>query len=231
MKTANYKSIGVIVSRFQVPFLTEGHKSLLDMVSANHGRVIVVLGVSQSTPSSLNPLDFATRAAMVQSAYPEVLVLPLQDYSQDSVWSDNLETLLKSVYATSSFHLYSGRDGFNIAYTGNRPITIVDSVESITGTEIRTEVSSSIKNDYNFRSGVIYGVTNRYPHVNTTVDIAIVKNNETLIVGRKSGETKYQFIGGFVNVNETLEDAAVRNIRRNNRRNSQKSYIYWKFSC
>ena len=54
-------TIGVIIARFQSPYLHEGHKALLESVKINHSKTIIVLGVSPVLGSRKNPLDYHTR--------------------------------------------------------------------------------------------------------------------------------------------------------------------------
>ena len=50
---------GVIVARFQVAELTEGHKQILDYVlSKGHNQNILFLGVSPTRATKNNPLDY-----------------------------------------------------------------------------------------------------------------------------------------------------------------------------
>src|SRR6218665_3615127 len=106
------KSIGVIVARFQSPYLHEGHHLLIQSVNQKHNKTIVVLGVSPVLGSRKNPLDFATREKMIKKAYPDAVVLPLPDHPLDTKWSQQLDTLLSQAFPGSSFNLYGSRDSF-----------------------------------------------------------------------------------------------------------------------
>lgn len=72
-------SCGVLIGRFQVHTLHEGHRAIIDQVCANHKKVIIFLGVPVISNTKSNPLDFATRKAMIQQLYPNVVILPQKD--------------------------------------------------------------------------------------------------------------------------------------------------------
>lgn len=71
--TNKQNAIGVIVGRFQVHKLTEGHKEILDFVlSQNHYMNILVLG---NPPRDVrctknNPLPYVSRKRMIEEEYP-----------------------------------------------------------------------------------------------------------------------------------------------------------------
>ena len=90
--------IGVIIARFQSPYLHEGHKSLVESVKVKHNTTVIVLGVSPVRGSKRNPLDFQTRERMIKKVYPDVVVLPLSDHPLDTKWSQNLDTLLANTF-------------------------------------------------------------------------------------------------------------------------------------
>lgn len=50
---------GVIIARFQTPYLHEGYKYLLKKIYAKHNKVIVVLGISPVKGSRRNPFDLS----------------------------------------------------------------------------------------------------------------------------------------------------------------------------
>ena len=91
VETSDY-IVGVIMARFQVHKLHEAKKKLIDTVCANHKKVIIFLGVPIISNTKSNPLDFATRKAMIQEMYPDVVILPQKDQRSDEKWSQNLDS-------------------------------------------------------------------------------------------------------------------------------------------
>src|SRR5690242_14087120 len=80
----DYRTVGVVVARFQTPELHEGHRYLLSTVAALHRDMLVVLGSpSYSCLAERNPMDFATRRIMVRLAYPGATIVELIDSPSD----------------------------------------------------------------------------------------------------------------------------------------------------
>ena len=208
--------VGVIVARFQLPDLHDGHRELLRHVTAMHGRVIVMLGVAPVPCTKRNPLDYATRARMVSERFPEVVVVPLPDQPTDEGWSASLDSLLKTLCPNDEFALYSGRDGFASAYRGRHKVQQFETVTVREGTAERAVASSRPLMTEQERRGAIYAIARRFPVAHAVVDIAVTIENSAgpaVLVGRKAVETAHaghRFIGGFVEPGESLEEAAAR---------------------
>ncbi|WP_315819127.1 hypothetical protein [Paraflavitalea speifideaquila] len=95
------KTTGVIIARFQTPYLHEGHQYLLNEIRPQHNKIIVVLGVSPVKGSKRNPFDFYTRERLLKQFAPDLLILPLSDHPDDGVWSENLDHLLRNTFPRS----------------------------------------------------------------------------------------------------------------------------------
>lgn len=50
------EDIGVVIGRFQTPFLTQGHDELLRFVASKHQKVLVFVGLSKTKPTTKNTL-------------------------------------------------------------------------------------------------------------------------------------------------------------------------------
>jgi bifunctional NMN adenylyltransferase/nudix hydrolase len=83
--------VGVIIGRFQVNKLHDGHRNLINYVLDNHKKVIILLGVSRVQNTRKNPLDFASRKAMIQAEFPSVMILPIQDQRYNEKWSQQVD--------------------------------------------------------------------------------------------------------------------------------------------
>ena len=215
--------IGVIVGRFQVHELHEGHRALIDSVRARHQKVAIFLG---STPGVLvtrnNPLDFMARRLMLQAAYPEIDVLSMKDQPCDKAWSEELDRRIEDVFEIGSVVLYGSRDGFAPAYTGKYPVVELEATQRISGTEIRRSLSNQVRESADFRHGIVYAAHNRHPTAYPTVDIAILRPSGSaesgagaeLVLVRKRNDLpgQWRFPGGFFDprVDRSLEGAAVR---------------------
>lgn len=223
VKTADAE-LGVIIGRFQVPELHEGHRKLIDSVRAKHRKVLILLG---SMPSVLvtrnNPLDYYTRAIMMREVYPDVIVLPINDMPTDKDWSASVDERIDEVLGVGSAILYGSRDAFVPHYSGKYPTIELDTAKNVSGSEIRKAVSDEVRANPEFRRGVIYAAHNRHHAIFATVDIAVIKRSTNdvlgnkanqIILGRKKNDPKglWRFPGGFVDPakDPSLDRAASR---------------------
>ena len=114
--------VGVVVGRFQVEQLHDGHVELLNWVVREHSKVIVVLGVPALQCRRNNPLDFHARALMLGKYNHGLIVVPLEDQKHDTVWSKNLDMLIRPLLLPGqSVCLYGSRDSFLTHYHGKYP--------------------------------------------------------------------------------------------------------------
>lgn len=215
MKTTdNTADVGVIVGRFQAPFLHEGHREILDQVTKTHPRVLIFLGLSPLKCSVNNPLDFSTRKAMIEALYPNVEILYIEDVGNNELWSKNLDRMIsKAVGPNLKVVLYGSRDSFINGYMGRYPTIELIPSKFISASEIRRQVGIKSKNTQEFREGVVWAVENQFPSFKATVDLAIIDyDNKRLLMGQKPNEDLIRFIGGFTDPqkDKSAEDACVR---------------------
>lgn len=207
--------VGVLVGRFQVPSLHDGHLDVLDFVAERHDKVILFLGTTGSGQSTqMNPLDFQAREQMIRELYPEFTVLFIEDQSSDKYWSRWLDKQVAAqTSASQTVMLYGSRDSFLSHYEGKHPTTELEAEQKISGTEIRNEVKRNRpKNSQEWREGVVAGAFNRFPVNYVTVDIGIFSEDETeILLGQKEHETKWRLPGGFSEATSlSLEEDARR---------------------
>lgn len=208
--------VGIIVGRFQVPYLHEGHRQMIQSVIDKHKQVAIFLGVNSIRSTSRNPLDYNTRYHMIQSTFANIglTINSIKDMKSDVDWSNQLDEKIEELFPGRSATLYGSRDSFIKHYQGKHTPVKMESEIFISGTEIRNEVKNSILADEAFRAGIIYGTNDRYLNPQPTVDLAVINDNDgTILLGRKKNENGYRLIGGFVDVNDlSLEDAALREL-------------------
>jgi bifunctional NMN adenylyltransferase/nudix hydrolase len=102
--------VGVIISRMQVPYLTESHTNLIKSIQARHQSLIVLLGVSGKKDLK-NPFDFLFRKQMISPLLRETdTIIPLPDIEDNKVWVQNVDLIISSL--TEKAILYGGRDSF-----------------------------------------------------------------------------------------------------------------------
>lgn len=204
------KSAGVIIARFQTPFLHEGHHHLIESVRALHHRVVIVLGTSPVKGSKRNPFDFYTRERMIKAAYPEIPVLPLRDCASDKVWSQKLDDVLDAAFAGESFILYGSRNSFADVYSGKWNTEVLPEKGDFCGTDVREQHSDRVLDSQDFRMGINYACHSRYNTVYSTVDIALFNHNRTrLLLGRKKEENTWRLPGGFADTTDNSYEAAA----------------------
>ncbi len=201
-------SYGVIVGRFQVTDLHDGHMELFRQVRNRHkgnGGVIVFIGVAPAGITQDNPLDFATRKAMIQAKFPDFTVLPLKDTRTDETWSDNLDEKIDEAVGSclAEVTLYGGRDSFVPHYSGKHTpveLTLPVEVVSIKGTDNRKEFSNNVIESPEFRAGMIYAASHLWPVTLMMVDVAILNydRSEVLLVQKPGENGKWRFAGGHV---------------------------------
>lgn len=208
------KTTGVIIARFQTPFLHKGHIRLITHVKERHNKVVIVLGVNPVKGSTRNPLDFYTRERMVKKAFPDIVVLPLSDCRNDSTWSTSLDNILNITFPREKFVLYGGRDSFISYYTGQNEVEEIPPLGDFNGTGLREQICDQVMDSEDFRRGVIYACYNRYPTVYTTLDIALFKDDyKMLLLGIRHAEGKWRLPGGFSDpTDSSFESAALREL-------------------
>lgn len=209
--------VGVMIGRFQVPFLHEGHRAILDFITSRHDKVIVFLGCSELPTSFRNPLDYQARRQMVHESYPNVEIIPLLDRSDDGVWSKQLDGLITAqLTPQQKAVLYGSRDSFISHYTGRYQTQELEATVHVSGTEIRKELTRKRSGaSREWREGAIWAASACYPTSYQAVDIAIFDQElKHICLGQKPGETGYRLPGGFSDpCDNTLEISAAREAR------------------
>jgi bifunctional NMN adenylyltransferase/nudix hydrolase len=224
-ETIKNAEIGVVVARFQVHKLHEGHIKLIDTVIENHKKVIIFLGVPIIGNTKSNPLDYATREAMVKEVYPNVIVLPLKDKRSNEKWSNELDNLIQVPFgerSALSAVLYGSRDSFIPYYSGKYPVVEFTTDIIYSGTEVRKQVSKQILLSTDFRAGIIHATYAARPVTYPTVDITVYNDKGQILLAKKPNEPNYRFVGGFVDrTDESWEQAAKREFKEETGSNAE----------
>ena len=202
---------GVIIGRFQTPELHSEHIKLIQYVLDRHEKVILFLGVSPTLANKKHPMDFITRKYMIEEQFgiSKLTIMPLSDNKSNEIWSKQLDSKIKEVFPLGSVTIYGSRDSFIPYYFGvNKTLELQPDV-FVSATDIREVASKKVIGSSEFRAGIIYSVYNQFPIVYSTVDVAIIKDDEILL-GQKLGETQWRFIGGFVDTTDESDEAAAK---------------------
>lgn len=208
-------SLGVIIGRFQVPTLHAGHRHLIETVRSRHARILIGIGTRDGLATDRDPLDYPTRALMLQAAYPDAIIRPVPDHPSDTVWSTELDMIIRDVAGDSPAVLYGSRDSFLPYYSGSILTKTIAPIPARSGTELRQKAKRPLASRA-FRMGQIYAAATRLPVSYQAVDIAIVKHGEdAILLGQKKEDSgRLRLIGGFVDPTDaSLEAAALRELR------------------
>lgn len=210
----NKPSYGVIVGRFQVNELHDGHMELFRIVCSRHNRVLVFIGTAPAGLTRNNPLDYETRRRMIQAKFPNISTAPLPDVNNDELWSKNLDTEISKQLSADfgEVTLYGGRDSFVPHYHGHfKPVELPIEI-AVSGADIRERLTNTVMESADFRSGCVYTVNNIRPRVIPCVDIIIARQDVVkpydpekgtvaireikVLLARKTGEVGWRFVGG-----------------------------------
>ena len=210
---------GVVVGRFQVDDLHEGHRYLLNEVQTRHSQMMIVIGDGPLPTTCRNPLPFETRKSIIQDLYPKAQIVRLEDHPNDFVWSQNLDKVIQSNFAGMYYTatLYCSRDGFAGYYTGRHPVEVLDAADlGVSATLRRQLIAESPGHTSEFARGVIWANHNKFPTVYSVVDMAVTTGDNyseptKLLVITKDHLTGYMLPGGFCDVgSESHEHDATR---------------------
>lgn len=208
------QDVGIVVARFQIHSLHSAHIELIETVKNRCDKVIILLGLSPLRNTINNPLDFRARKTMIQEKYPIMDVHYLDDCRSDEDWSKNLDVQVKKwTNPGQSIMLFGSRDSFIGHYNGKYPTCELESNTFISGTEIRRQVCNNYSPTIDYRAGMIAATATRYPTAYQTVDVAVLNDNNEILLVRKPAEKQYRFIGGFSDpMSNSLEDDVKREV-------------------
>lgn len=210
----NKTSIGVIVARFQVAELTEGHKDFLQFVlDKGHNQNVIFLGVAPTKATRNNPLDYDSRRRMIEEAYPgEFTVLFQEDRYSDQEWSKELDESVAVIANGRDVVMYGSRDSFGKHYFGKYEFCEVPQHVYCSGTDQRFLTGKTVQSSSDWRKGCIYATQNRYPTVYPTVDCAIFDDAklEYIYMARKKNEKLLRFVGGFADPKDSSFESAAK---------------------
>ena len=211
-------TVGVVVGRFQIDALHEGHILLLDHVENNHSKMLILLGIRPAESSDVNPLDYESRSKMLREYYPHATILPIVDCRSDKVWSENVDVLIHTVYGHTEVVFHVGRDSFAPHYTGKHSIETHEFGESdeLAARKVREEIRDTVAYSSSMRRGVIHAFM-KMPHRHTMmVDMCLIRSDGQgsyeILVGKKPLENKWRFPGGHVDRGENFRQAASREL-------------------
>jgi len=207
------KKIGVVIGRFQVDALSEAHEALIEVAKSNNDEFIVGIGTSVVKIEITNPLSYEIRKEMIQSDFPNAIIIPIHDVGNLKYWNRILDETLNKYSENAEITIYGGRDSLIDTYDGKFKTERIKEFP-ISGTEIRENISKNSINTVDFRRGIIFAANQRYPSGYSVVD-AICVDGDKILMGKKANRDQICLIGGFFDPEKdnTLEDAVIRELK------------------
>lgn len=149
------EKVGVIVGRFQVPELTEGHRWLISKALKNFDKVLILIGDTKILTTgykrmdSHDPYPYSFRKSMIRKKFPKTIILRFEDVGYLPLWNQKLDNLLESM-ELGEYFMVGSRDSFVNNYSGKYEKYFIESpIEDVSGTVTREEVYQEA-NDSNF---------------------------------------------------------------------------------
>lgn len=135
-------TLGVIISRMQVPWLTRSHENMIKTVQARHPKMLILLGVSEKIDNK-NPFDFLFRLQMLTPYLRETdIIMPVRDNSDNKKWVNLVDTIISCNLSTKEEAIiYGGRDSFIPYYKQDEGIYTTQELmpeDNDSGTDLRT---------------------------------------------------------------------------------------------
>lgn len=224
--------LGVLIGRFQVPEMHEGHRFIVRQMLEQCDQVLVLFGSANRATSVKNPFSYRERRLSTFRLFPEVLMAPLNDYLyNDSQWMADVaatiegcrESLENDFQANFDVLLYGhhkdGNDYLN--WFPQYEYVNINSDIDISGTEIRNSFTHLLPE--NVQADMKYFAKEKllfkdYPFpdaLNISCGDAVVEClGHILLIRRKytPGAGNWALPGGHKETNETYLQCALREL-------------------
>lgn len=187
--------IGVVVGKFQTPYLTEAHQHLFDKAIEENDQLVIFVLDKHIEFTDNNPLPYRIREDMLlQNFWGEsngrISIYPLQEQKYASVLQHNLDsTLLSHWSASHEFTLYSGADGVGSFYDGLCKVEICEFQSRKKSKQLRSYAFDKEDYEKEIAQGMIHAVGHKPPLCYNYV-VSIVRARDGLIT-IKYPDTKY----------------------------------------
>jgi len=226
------KTLGVLIGRFQVPEMHEGHRYIIHRMLEQCDEVLVLFGSANRARSVKNPYTYQERKKSAMQYFPEIHTAPLNDYLyNDSQWMADVAATIEAVRSQISYdfedsvkvllygHHKDGNDYLN--WFPQYEYVNINSDIDISGTEVRNSIMHMLPETV--QADMQYFAKERetfrsYPYpeaLNICCGDAVVEClGHILLIKRKStpGAGNWALPGGHKNTNETFLQCAVREL-------------------
>lgn len=129
---------GIIIGRFQVPYLHEGHKHLIKTAMQMCDEVVIFLGCRIGRDER-NPYGIPHRMKILREVFPNIHITPIFDRTTDAHWSLQIDMTAAKFKDPVLIH---SRDSFASHYKGSLKLIEVAELPGYSGTKLRNESSS-----------------------------------------------------------------------------------------
>jgi 8-oxo-dGTP pyrophosphatase MutT (NUDIX family)/nicotinamide mononucleotide adenylyltransferase len=214
-------SLAVISAKFQAPTLTVAQEGLIFKALNDYDEVLIVLG-SNRIVTDIELLKYEWRVDIIKKIFEDdgierITFANLYDVYNKERWSVLLDEIIddyKIKKGNCDVTLLGGRDSFLDTYVGK--YTHKERYSSMYGDTISaTNMRNSIEYTDNvmFRKGMFFQAKRAYATAFPTVDIAVIDGRGHILLGKRSYESKYRFIGGVSEPDtQSHEIAAVKEL-------------------
>jgi bifunctional NMN adenylyltransferase/nudix hydrolase len=214
--------VGVVIGRFQVDELHEGHLALIEAAKARHPHLLILLGCRTVgvPPDANDPLDYKSRQAMMAKYFPDAIILPIHDRRTDEDWSKDVDAAIGTAYPAERATIYGGRASSLDSYRGRHEKRALDLGQDVwSGTQSRRRIYERPPlEDATFRAGVIWALASARTRQDLAVDIAMTRARshakdgrlDLALVRRNADHGFWRFPGGFVEPSDASMAQAAR---------------------
>lgn len=194
-------NIGVIVGRFQSPYLTDGHKALLKEAYQNSDEVAIFLLNNTIPFSDSNPLPFDLRQALllnyVTREYKDKKTtfysLPDQKYKSTLMFSID-QALITAYTNMVKFTMYGGPRSLAATYCGIAEVKLIeDNFHSNRSKDARNEAYDTQAFNVDFLKGVIHALNYRRVVCHNYIVSVLLhqdEDGETYCIAREDSKLK-----------------------------------------
>lgn len=149
------KKIGIIVGRFQVHELHQGHTYLIGQALEKFDEVRVFLGVTKGEIIDLrNPLPFEARKTMLLEQFPQLFnkIDKIEDIGNWKLWVESLDNRLKDLENLGDIFIFGSRDSVASRYKefdGKYEVVCLEELPNFSGTAVREDISNKYQPIWN----------------------------------------------------------------------------------
>lgn len=136
--------VGIIVGRFQTPFLHDGHLNMVKRVLDECDLVVIVIGGDDgAVPNEKNPFSFAFRRELLeyqlQNYSNKLIYTEIIDCDSDVRWNAKLNVIANKYWVMEGCDvaLFGSRDSFLKTYEGPHKTKELEVEVEMSATEIR----------------------------------------------------------------------------------------------